>query len=391
MSSNTENWSADDHRYMARAVELAKCGLYTTEPNPRVGCVLVRDGAVIGEGFHRIAGEGHAEVNALQAVADAGDTAAGATAYVTLEPCSHFGKTPPCAEALVKAGVAQVIIGMVDPNPQVSGRGIKRLEDAGIRVRSGLLNAEAESLNPGFNNRMRVQRPFVRLKLAASLDGRTAMASGESQWITGPQARQDVQRLRARSSAVVTGIGSILLDDSSLTVRAEQLGLPDAELICQRQPLRVVLDSQGRMPENAKILRQPGKTLVVSQVECPAFFSQLASSQDTSAELEWLQLAGTEAGIDLPALLEALAQRQCNEVLVETGATLAGSFIRQGLVDEVVLYQAMTLLGSEARSLVELPLQKMQQQQRLTLTDSRVLGNDIRLTLVPVNHTDAAD
>ncbi len=391
MMNNAGHWSADDHRYMARAVELARCGLYTTEPNPRVGCVLVRDGNVIGEGFHRIAGEGHAEVNALQAVTDAGETAEGATAYVTLEPCSHFGKTPPCAEALVKAGVAEVVIGMVDPNPQVSGRGIKRLESAGIRVRSGLLNGLAEELNPGFNSRMRTQRPFVRLKLAASLDGRTAMASGESQWITGPQARQDVQRLRARSSAVITGIGSILLDDSSLTVRAEALGLNDAELICRRQPLRVVLDSHGRIPESAKILRQPGKTLVVSQVACPAFFSQLASSQDTSVQLEWLQLAGSEAGIDLPALLEELAQRQCNEVLVETGATLAGSFIRQGLVDEWVLYQAMTLLGSDARSLVELPLKKMQQQRRLTLKDSRMLGNDIRLTLVPVSVSDTAE
>lgn len=390
MKNDAVQWSVADHQYMARAVELAWRGLYTTEPNPRVGCVVVRNGKVIGEGFHRIAGEGHAEVNALQAVADSGATAVGATAYVTLEPCSHFGKTPPCAEALVEARVAEVVIGMVDPNPQVSGRGIARLEAAGIKVRTGLLTGDAEALNPGFNKRMRAQRPFVRLKLAASLDGRTAMASGESQWITGPQARQDVQRLRARSSAIITGIGSILQDDSALTVRAEQLGLAEAEVISQRQPLRVVLDSQGRMPATAKILRQPGKTLVVSQASCPAYFSQLASSQDTSAELEWLQLAGKGAGIDLQVLLTELAQRQCNEVLVETGATLAGSFIGQGLVDELVLYQAMTLLGSEARSLVALPLMKMNQQRRLTLTDSRVLGNDIRLTLTPVE-TDTAE
>lgn len=378
-----QQWSEADYRFMSRAIELAWQGLYTTEPNPRVGCVLVRDGEVLGEGFHRIAGEGHAEVNALQAVADAGEKTNGATAYVTLEPCSHFGKTPPCAQALVDAQVAEVVVAMVDPNPQVSGRGIKRIEDAGIKVRCGLLTVQAEALNPGFIRRMSENKPYVRLKLATSLDGRTAMASGESQWITGASARQDVQRLRARSSAIVTGIESILHDDSSLTLRAAELGLDDTEQVVRRQPLRVVLDSQGRMPESAKILRQPGKTLVVSLQPAPAYFNQLASSQDSSAELEWLQLAGLENRIDLNLLLAELAQRECNELLVETGATLAGSFVRQGLVDELVIYQAMTLLGSEARPLLELPLQQMNQQRRLVLQDSRVLGNDVRLTLKP--------
>lgn len=367
----TNDWSEADYRFMARAVQIAWKGLYTTEPNPRVGCLLVKNGEIIAEGFHRKAGEGHAEVNALRL---AGENAQGCTAYVTLEPCSHFGKTPPCANALIDAQVAEVVVGMVDPNPQVSGNGIARLEQSGIKVRSGLLEAQSRELNPGFIKRMESGLPYVRIKLATSLDGRTAMASGESQWITGPQARQDVQRLRARSSAIISGVGSIIQDDSALTVRAEQLGLDNAEEVVQRQPLRVILDSSGRMPEKAKMLDLPGQTLIFSCVDAPEF---IAGHEG----VEWLRVKAGRGGIDLPQVLQTLAQRGCNEVLVETGATLAGAFIEAGLVDELVIYQAMKLLGSRARPMFLLPLDSMNQQVELKLTDSRVLGQDLRLTL----------
>lgn len=367
----TIHWTEADHRYMALAIQLAEKGLYTTEPNPRVGCVLVKNGAIIGQGYHRKAGEGHAEVNAL---AQAGADAEGCTAYVTLEPCSHFGKTPPCAHALIDAQVREVIVAMVDPNPQVSGSGIRKLEQAGITVRCGLLESQARALNPGFIKRMTSGLPYVRVKMAVSLDGRTAMASGESQWITGPLARQDVQRLRARSSAIISGVGSIIKDDSALTLRAEQLGLDNAEEVVQRQPLRVVLDSAGRMPESAQMLRLPGQTLIVSCVAAPEYVAR-------TERLEWLQLDGHNGGIDLTLLLQQLAERGCNEVLVETGATLAGAFIEADLVDQLVIYQAMKLLGSSARPMFLLPLDKMSQQVELTLTDSRMLGADQRLIL----------
>ncbi|MEH6575996.1 MAG: bifunctional diaminohydroxyphosphoribosylaminopyrimidine deaminase/5-amino-6-(5-phosphoribosylamino)uracil reductase RibD [Amphritea sp.] len=373
MTKPVQSWTEADYRHMARAIQIARKGLYTTEPNPRVGCVLVKDNESIAEGFHQKAGEGHAEVNALRV---AGKQAKGATAYVTLEPCSHFGKTPPCADALIDAQVAQVVIGMVDPNPQVSGNGIQKLRQAGIKVRSGLMESQARTLNPGFIKRMESGLPFVRVKLATSLDGRTAMASGESQWITGPVARQDVQRLRARSSAVICGVDSIIHDDSALTVRAAELGLDNAEQIASRQPLRVVLDSNGRIPETARMLHQAGNTLVLSCVEPPTFIAGFPA-------VEWLQVKALDKRINLPELLELLAQRNCNEVLVETGATLAGAFIEAGLVDELVIYQAMKLLGSSARPMLTLPLDKMSQQVALTLKDMRMLGNDIKLTLTP--------
>ncbi|MBQ0756215.1 MAG: bifunctional diaminohydroxyphosphoribosylaminopyrimidine deaminase/5-amino-6-(5-phosphoribosylamino)uracil reductase RibD [Amphritea sp.] len=367
------DWSIADHKFMSRAVQIAWQGLYTTEPNPRVGCVLVKDGEQIAEGYHRKAGEGHAEVNALR---DAATQAKGCIAYVTLEPCSHFGKTPPCADALINAGVIEVVVGMVDPNPQVSGKGLRKLEQAGIKVRSGLMETQCRELNPGFIMRMATGMPFVRLKMAASLDGRTAMASGESKWITGPLARQDVQRLRARSSAIVSGVGSIIKDDSALTVRESELGLENAAEVVARQPLRVILDSSGRMPEQAKMLSLPGKTLIVSCVAAPDFIAGLKQA-------EWLKLPGQHGGINLRELLKALALRDCNEVLIETGATLAGAFIEEGLVDELVLYQAMKLLGSRARPMFLLPLDKMSEQINFTLRDSRALGDDLRLTLIP--------
>ncbi|KEA65046.1 Diaminohydroxyphosphoribosylaminopyrimidine deaminase [Marinobacterium lacunae] len=360
-----------DHQFMGRAIVLARRGLFTTDPNPRVGCVLVRDGEIVGEGYHVRAGEGHAEVNALR---EAGDNARGATAYVTLEPCSHFGRTPPCADTLVSAGVARMVCAMVDPNPSVAGRGIERLRQAGVQVASGLMEREARGLNPGFIKRMEQGLPFVRVKLAMSVDGRTAMASGESQWITGPEARSDVQRLRARSSAILTGVDSVLIDDSSLTVRSQELALDWPEDSVVRQPLRVVLDSDLRLPVGAKILHQPGRTLIVTR-------SADADKADAlrHAGAEVVCQSGT-GRVDLRAVLEHLAvSEQCNELLVECGATLAGAFVETGLVDELNLYMAPKLLGSQARPLLELPLQRMAQQIPLELTDIRHLGADLRL------------
>lgn len=370
-------WSEQDHAWMARAIRLARQGLYSTDPNPRVGCVLVQGDELVGEGYHVRAGEGHAEVNALR---QAGDRARGCTAYVTLEPCSHQGRTPPCAEALVRAGVGRVVAAMVDPNPQVAGRGLERLRSAGISTDSGLLEDEARRLNPGFIRRMETGRPWVRLKLAMSLDGRTAMASGESQWITGSAARADVQRLRARSSAILTGVDSILLDDSSLTVRPAEAGFSAAEqeAVGARQPLRLVLDSRLRMPPQARILAQPGRTLVVT---CQN--DSLAEAALVKRGAQLLCLPGPNGRVDLGSLLDWLGAEQCNELLVETGATLAGALVAAQLVDEILVYMAPKLLGSAARPLLELPFERMDQQIPLQLADMRQLGTDIRFSLKP--------
>lgn len=372
-------FSQADHRYMARALQLAQKGLYTTDPNPRVGCVIVRDEQIVGEGFHLRAGEPHAEINALK---DAGEQAQGATAYVTLEPCSHTGRTGPCAVALQEAKVSRVVIAMVDPNPQVSGRGIRLLEEAGIEVAVGLLEIEARVLNPGFIARMTQQRPFVRLKMAMSLDGRTAMGSGESQWITGPEARTQVQRLRARSSAILSGVESLIMDDSRLTLRAEQLQLENADEVVRRQPLRVILDTHLRLPLAAACLSEPGRTLVITTPD----HSEEKRERLTEAGAEVLVLpAGSDGRIDLVVMLQWLAENeQVNELLVETGATLAGAMLDAALVDELQLFVAPTLLGGEARPLFALPgLSRMADQQRLTIHDMRAVGRDWRIIASP--------
>ena len=362
----------DDHRHMARALQLARLGRYTTDPNPRVGCVLVRDGVVVGEGFHRRAGEPHAE---RMAIADAGDKARGATAFVTLEPCCHHGKTPPCTEGLLEAGVTRVIAAMVDPNPLVAGKGLQQLADAGVAVASGLLEADARALNPGFIRRMSTQRPYVRLKLAMSLDGRTAMASGESKWITGEAARHDVQRLRAGSSAIMTGIGTVLADDPSMNVRLNASDLPGVqndEFVLQ--PLRVVLDAQARMPTDARMLGLPGDTLV-----CVAESADGDALRAAGAQVQPLPEL-QEGALDLEALLVTLAQRQVNEVLFECGATLAGAALQAGIVDELIVYMAPHLMGDAARGLVNLPgVDRMEQRICLSLTDVRRVGDDLRL------------
>lgn len=365
-------FSATDHQWMARALELACRGLYTTDPNPRVGCVLVKGDEVVGEGWHERAGEAHAEINALKM---AGERARGATAYVTLEPCSHHGKTPPCSEALIAAGIGRVVAAMEDPNPQVAGSGLRQIAAAGIATASGLMSREAEALNPGFIQRMRHGRPFLRSKLAMSLDGRTAMASGESKWITGSAAREDVQRLRARSSAIVTGIGTVLADDPSLTVRLATLG--DAP----RQPMRVVLDPHLSMPLDARMLALPGRTLIITA--CPE------DDPDNDAIREQLQARGAEVvslpnghdSIDLAAAMALLGRLEVNEVLLETGATLSGAVLRAGLIDELVIYMAPKLMGDGARGLFRLPgLDTMDATIGLTIADVRAVGDDWRIT-----------
>ncbi|WP_339846760.1 bifunctional diaminohydroxyphosphoribosylaminopyrimidine deaminase/5-amino-6-(5-phosphoribosylamino)uracil reductase RibD [uncultured Halopseudomonas sp.] len=367
-----------DRSMMARALQLATKGLYTTDPNPRVGCVLVREGRIVGEGWHVRAGEGHAEVNALL---QAGEQSRGATAYVTLEPCSHTGRTPPCADALIAAGVVRVVAAMQDPNPLVAGRGLERLRAAGIDVHCGVLEAEAGALNPGFIKRMQTGLPFVRLKLAMSMDGRTAMASGESQWITGPEARADVQRLRARSSAVISGADAVLLDNSALTVRSAQLGLPDAQATAaaESQPLRVLVDGGLRVPLSSRLFQQAGPVLVA----CRLGETPVEDYRAAGAELLTLP-RGDGQYVDLEALLRLLATRSCNEVLVETGAGLAGAFLQAGLVDELIVYMAPRLLGSLARPLLELPFNSMAEAMQLDVIDMRVVGRDWRITARPV-------
>lgn len=359
------------------AIELAGKGLYTASPNPRVGCVLVNDGVVIGQGFHLKSGEGHAEVNAI---ADArasghGDAVAGSTAYVTLEPCSHTGKTPPCTEALINANVASVVVAMVDPNPLVSGSGVSKLRSAGIAVSTGLLESEARQLNRGFIKRMEQDVPWVRVKTAMSLDGRTAMASGESQWITGSQARSDVQRMRASSCAIVTGVDTVISDNASLTVREQELGLAEklAAQAVVNQPLRVVMDSRLRLPATAKILAQPGRTIVMTAAENNPAQTAL---QDAGAEVV---VCGKDGKIDLLKALRWLAKAQCNEVMIEAGATLAGAFTRANLVDHYTIYIAPTLMGSLARPMLELPLDTMAQQKRLNIESITPIGNDWRI------------
>ena len=353
-----------DAQFMARALQLARRGLFTTDPNPRVGCVIVKDGLVVGTGWHQRAGEPHAEIHALKA---AGERARGATAYVTLEPCCHHGRTPPCTRALIEAGITRVVAAMADPNPQVAGKGMEALRQAHIGVETGLMQAQAEALNPGFISRMRRGRPYVLAKLAVSLDGRTALAHGESRWITGAAARADVQALRARSSAIVTGIGSVLADDPSLNVREFDIG---------RQPLRVVVDSTLRMPATAKMLSLPGSTLIVTACQHAETADRLLA-----AGAEVLYLPAVDGRVDLPGLMGHLAAREVNELMVEAGAHLCGALLAAGLIDEIVIYYAPHILGSTAHGMFVIPgLDNMQQRHALKIQDVRAMGDDWRVT-----------
>lgn len=364
-----------DERYMARALELARRGRFTTTPNPNVGCVIVRDGQIVGEGWHQRAGEPHAEVHALRM---AGDRARGATAYVTLEPCSHHGRTPPCCDALIAAGVKRVVVAMQDPNPQVAGRGLHRLHQAGIEVSHGLMMQEAEALNRGFLKRMRTGFPWIQLKLGASLDGRTAMASGESQWITSSASRRDVQRLRAQSSAILSSSATVLADNPSLTVRWSELDSESQRLVDEaelRQPVRVIVDSQNRVTPHHKLIEQSGETWLMRQQVDDRHWPETVTQ---------IPVPLRDSQLDLVALMMVLGQRQINSVWVEAGATLAGALIQAGLVDELIVYVAPKLLGNDARGLCQLAgLTQLADAPVFAFRDIRQVGDDVRLTLTP--------
>ena len=354
--------------YMAQALRLAERGRYTSFPNPRVGCVIVRDGEVVGRGWHERAGEAHAEVMALR---EAGERARGADLFVTLEPCSHHGRTPPCADAVLAAGLRRVWVAMGDPNPRVGGRGIDGLRAAGVEVDVGVLEAAARELNRGFVTRMTRGRPFVTLKLAASLDGRTAMASGESKWITGPAARRDVHRLRAEAGAVLTGAGTVLADDPQLNVR-DLDGAPGP-----RAPDRIVLDSRGRVPSHARVWDAADGARRL-RIAGPGAGAPPPGVQPLDAPL------GPDGRVDLPAALAALGRHEVNHVLVECGSVLAGAFLAAGLVDELVYYLAPSILGDAARGLAGLPgLERLDQRVQLRFIDIRSVGPDLRITAVP--------
>ncbi|CAK9884095.1 MAG: Riboflavin biosynthesis protein RibD [Candidatus Erwinia impunctatus] len=365
-----------DEIFMARALELARRGFFTTTPNPNVGCVIVRDGQIVGEGYHYRAGEPHAEIHALRM---AGEKAAGATAYVTLEPCSHHGRTPPCCDALIAAGVSRVVAAMQDPNPQVAGRGLHRLQQAGVSVTHGLLSHHAESVNRGFLKRMRTGFPWIQLKTGMSLDGRTAMASGESQWITSAASRRDVQRFRAQSSAILSSSATVLADDPSLTVRWDELDQESQALLAAssdlRQPVRVIIDSQCRVTPTRRIITQPGETWLVRPH---------ADKQMWPPGVEQISLALHQGRTDLIALLLLLGRRQINTLWVEAGAELTGALLSAGLVDELILYMAPKLLGDNARGLCHLPgLTSLADAPDMVFSDVRQVGADLRISLRP--------
>ena len=362
-----------DRFAMQRALTLAARGLETTDPNPRVGCVIARSGRIVGEGWHERAGESHAEARALRA---AGDQAAGATAYVTLEPCNHQGRTPPCVAALTAARIARVVYAIADPNPLVNGQGAHALRLAGVEVEAGLNAAEARELNVGFIKRMQQGRPWMRLKLAMSLDGRTALANGESQWITSEAAREDVQRWRARSSAVVTGVGTVLADDPRLNVR-----LPTEDGHERRQPLILVLDSRLRTPPAARLFDGGGEVLILTG-DSRLDEARLGTLTARGARIESLPLV--DGWLSLAAVADRLGELEANEVLIEAGPTLAGELLRQGLVDELLLYVAPKLLGPTGRPLIAMPeLTTLEEAPALTLFDTQRIGEDLRLRLRP--------
>ena len=369
----SQMFSPIDHAMMLRAVKLAKRGRFTTAPNPNVGCVIAQGTTIVGEGYHYQAGQPHAEVFALRA---AGDHAEGATAYVTLEPCSHFGRTPPCAQALINAKVSRVVCAMVDPNPQVAGRGIEMLKVAGIEVQTGLLEADAQALNAGFIKRMKTGLPYVQLKLASSLDGRTALANGESKWITSPQARADVQRFRACAGAILSTSATVLADDPSLNVRWDELGeqirteYPQQAL---RQPSRVIIDSQNRVTPEHQLFSLPGHSYLARAEAGPEAWP------DSVAQLI-IPCQPDSGRLDLSLLMAELAKQEINHIWVEAGACLAGALLSAGLVDELIIYQAPKLMGSDSRGLIDLQgLTAMSQVPLLEITDVRMVGPDLRI------------
>ena len=366
---NIEHLSSYDFQMMTKALKLALKGKNTCMPNPSVGCIITKDEKIIGEGWHQVAGEHHAEINALKSLIAPSD---GATAYVTLEPCSHKGKTGPCVDALIKSGISRVVYGTTDPNPAVDGQGLLKLKQAGILVEGPLLKTDAQKLNLGYIKRHQLGLPRITIKLAMSLDGRTAMGDGTSQWITGRAAREDVQKLRASNCAIVTGIGTILYDDPSLTVRYKK---NTSIFNCtqeSKQPLLVVVDSKLKLPNDAKILSGPAPILVATAIE---------KHNSDLRNIDTICIANSAGKVDLLGLMKLLAEKECNNVLIESGPILAGAFMQQGLVDELVIYMAPKLLGNIARPLLSLPFTLLDQAIELDIKDMRQVGNDIRLTM----------
>lgn len=368
-------WTASDYQHMSRALQIAQRGLYSTDPNPRVGCVIVKDNSVLAEGWHQKAGHPHAEIEALKNASENNTFAdvSGATCYVSLEPCAHHGRTPPCTEALIKAGIRRVVAATIDPNPLVAGKGLQQLNEAGIETGSGLMEAQARELNPGFEMRMKQGRPFVRCKLAMSLDGKTALANGQSQWISSDESRMDVQRLRARSSAVMTGIGTVIADDPSMSVR---LSGSSEWTKHGRQPLRVILDSDLEISPDAKILGLPGDVIIFNASECGDKKKQLAN-----LGVEMVSVEAKRGSAFLEYVLRYLArEKEINEVLLETGSTLSGEMLQAGFIDELIIYLAPTLLGQDAKALFQLPLiDNMSDRISLNISDIRTIGKDIRI------------
>jgi diaminohydroxyphosphoribosylaminopyrimidine deaminase/5-amino-6-(5-phosphoribosylamino)uracil reductase len=359
-----------DHQYMARAIELAQQGRFTTAPNPNVGSVVVRDGEIVGEGYHRQAGGPHAEVFALR---QAEHLALGATCYVTLEPCSHYGRTGPCALALVNAGVKKVIVAMLDPNPLVAGRGIQILQDAGIEVQVGLLEGQARALNPGFLSRMERQKPYIRLKLATSLDGRIALANGKSQWISSAQSRSDVQLMRAQAHAILSTATTVLADNARLTVRSEGLAIPSLDDGSVRQPVRVILDRSLKLTGQELLFSQNGPIVLVHDKQFKPAFEH--------PQVRFIGLNAVESGLNLNELMTVLAAENINDLWVEAGAVLAGSLWQAGLVDELIVYQAPVLLGDKAKAMLQLPnYSELSEAQHFVWTSVETLGPDLKLT-----------
>jgi diaminohydroxyphosphoribosylaminopyrimidine deaminase/5-amino-6-(5-phosphoribosylamino)uracil reductase len=368
-------WTASDHQYMSRALQLARRGLYSTDPNPRVGCVIVKDDVVLSEGWHQKTGQPHAEIEALNNAKQnhTSGNVSGATCYVTLEPCVHHGRTPPCTESLISAGVRKVIAATIDPNPLVAGKGLQQLKDAGIETASGLMEAQTAELNPGFTMRMQQGRPFVRCKLAMSLDGKTALSNGDSKWISSTESRMDVQKLRARSSAIMTGIGTVITDDPSMNVRLSE----SSEWAKHgRQPLRVILDSNLEISPEAKILNVAGEVIIFHQSNNKARQEQL---ENKGAELVTIDQARGAAF--LKQVLNYLAtEKEINEILLETGSTLAGEMLQAGFIDELIIYIAPALLGQDGKGLFQLPmLANMSDRISLDFSDVRTIGKDIRI------------
>ena len=367
---NQTTFTAQDEMYMARAIELAKKGRFTTTPNPNVGCVLVKDNHIIGEGFHQLAGQGHAEVNALVV---AGENAKGATAYVTLEPCSHYGRTPPCAEGLKAAGVVKVIAAMVDTNPQVAGKGLKILSDAGIEVAFGLLEQQARALNLGFFKRMEQGLPYVTCKMAASIDGKTALKNGQSKWITGSAARQDVQLHRAQSCAILTGADTVITDDAKLNVRLSELPQALPTELPLRQPVRVIIDSQNRLTPELAVFNIESEIII--------FTTKVDKSTQWPHFVRHIEVPQQNNKVNLTSVLAHLAKLQFNHVYLEAGATLAGKMTELNLIDEYIFYLAPKLMGCDAKSLVNFaPLTDMQNTVNLTFKECVKIGDDLRIT-----------